>query len=125
MRIAIDFDGTLVDHRYPDIGRENPEAFDWLRRWQDAGAILILWTMRSGVRLREAVVYCECRGIKFDGVNEGPDDRQWTTSPKAYANIYVDDAAFGCPLKPGPRSDSRLWVDWDMVGPAVMDKINA
>ena len=125
MRIAIDFDGTLVDHRYPNIGAPAPGAFEWLHRWRDAGAILILWTMRHDEGLQEAVDYCEQQGIVFNAVNEVPDDRKWTTSPKVYANVYVDDAAFGCPLKPGPLTDSRPWVDWNIVGPAIMDKINA
>jgi hypothetical protein len=125
LRIAIDFDGTIVDHRYPGIGQDAPTAIYWLKRWKEAGAILILWTMRSGFQLEDAVDYCRLNGIIFDGINEGPNDRNWTTSPKAYAHIYVDDAAFGCPLKPGPAPDSRPWVDWDIVGPAVMAKIMA
>ena len=120
MRIAVDFDGTLVDHRYPDIGAENPYAFQWLKRYQEAGAVLILWTMRSNGELQEAVDYCKARGLVFDGINEGPGDRSWTNSPKVYAKIYIDDAAFGCPLTAGPRSDSRPWVDWVTVGPRVM-----
>ena len=127
MYIAIDFDGTIVDHRFPDIGRPAPEAIKWIKRFRDAGATLILWTMRSdnqssGNVLTEAVNFCKTNGIKFDFVNEHPQD--WTTSPKAYAHVYIDDAAFGCPLIENPRSGGRPMVDWSIVGPKVMEMIN-
>lgn len=135
MILAIDFDGTLVDHRFPKIGEENPGAFGWLRRFQALGAKLILWTMRSpafetegtgpsGVGpevdyLQHVVDFCRERGVEFWGVNQNPQQHTWTSSPKAYAHWYIDDAAWGCPLCPGPYPDSRLMVDWSVVGPAV------
>jgi hypothetical protein len=127
-RVAVDFDGTIVEHRFPEVGKPVPGALEWLHKWQDAGATLILWTMRSpaqnnyGDCLEPAVAYCEEHGIHFDGVNEGPDDRSWTTSPKVYAHVYVDDAAFGCPLT-FPDNGDRPHVDWDIVGPAVLEMI--
>lgn len=130
MILAIDFDGTLVDHRFPEIGVPVPGAFDWLKRWQAAGAKLILWTMRSDGRtgggrengpvLTEAVEFCRSQGVEFWGINENPQQKGWTGSPKAYAHAYVDDAAFGCPLKENPRVGGRPYVDWSVVGPAVM-----
>lgn len=130
MRIAVDFDGTLVEHEYPDIGKTVPGAFKWLRKWKEAGAQLILWTMRadsekSGPVLADAVAFCRRRGVEFDGVNEGIGDREWTDSPKAYANIYVDDAAFGCPLVESKKMGRRPMVDWSKVGPEVMAKLEA
>ena len=124
VRIAVDFDGTLVDHRYPEIGPEADHAFTWLRRLQEAGAMLLLWTMRSdggsdGPVLTQAVEFCESRGITFDGVNEGPGDRSWTTSPKMYAHYYVDDAAFGCPTIERSWAH-RPFVNWAIVGPALL-----
>ena len=127
-RIAIDFDGTIVEHKYPDIGKPVPGAFEWLKRWQEAGAMLILWTMRSdsdkeGSVLSDAVEFCRKHGIEFDGVNEGPGDREWTTSPKVYAHRYVDDAAEGCPLV---RSISeRPYVDWMEIGPSIAGEIKS
>lgn len=129
LRIAVDFDGTIVEHDFPRIGAENPGAIEWLKRWQEAGAILILWTMRSdgdrcGDVLAEAVEYCQANGIEFNAVNQGVDDREWTTSQKAYAHIYVDDAAFGCPLIPSQSSNNfRPMVDWSIVGPEIMERI--
>jgi hypothetical protein len=128
--LAIDFDGTLADHRYPDIGAEVPGAISWLKEFRAAGAKLILWTMRSDsnseggrLTLSEAVQWCNERGVFFYGINENPDQSAWTHSPKAYAHIYIDDAAFGCPLRRNPRWGGRPFVDWSVVGPAVMAKI--
>lgn len=121
MIIALDFDGTLVEHRYPRIGVPLPGAFQWVKQWQAAGAKVILWTMRSdgpdGPTLKEAVDFCRSHGVTFFAVNENPSQRSWTTSPKALATLYVDDSAFGCPKKNGA-------VDWEIVGPAVLDMID-
>ena len=125
MKIAIDFDGTIVDHRFPRIGNENPGAIRWMKEFQKAGAKLILFTMRSdrpgdGNYLSDAVEYCRNNGVEFFGVNRDPEQDEWTTSPKAYAQLYIDDAAFGCPLRQNPRMGGKPMVDWDVVGPAVM-----
>jgi hypothetical protein len=129
--IAVDFDGTIAEHEFPHIGPAVPGAIEWLKRWQEAGAKLILWTMRSNDRqdeehphpLGEANDWCRTRGIFFWGVNANPDQWLWTTSPKAYAHLYVDDASFGCPLKDNPTPGGRPYVDWDLVGPIVLAMI--
>jgi hypothetical protein len=131
MILAIDFDGTLCEHRFPDIGAEVPGAFKWLKKFQAAGAKLILWTMRSDGRtgegkengpvLTEAVEWCRERGVEFWAVNENPEQKTWTQSPKAYAQLYIDDAAACCPLRESRRSGGRPMVDWAAVGPAVME----
>src|SRR5687767_5183473 len=117
MIIAVDFDGTIVEHYFPRIGPTVPGAIEWLKTWKNAGAKLILWTMRSGEYLDAAADYCENAGISFDKHNQGIDDREWTASPKAYAQVYVDDAAFGCPLI--HSRSGRPMVNWSIVGPAV------
>ena len=117
--VAVDFDGTLVEHIYPAIGREVPGAFAWLRKFQAADIKLILWTMRSHKELAEAVDFCRDRGVEFWGINENPDQHSWTTSPKQYAQLYIDDAAVGCPLIP---AGLRPIVDWRVVGPYVMHR---
>ena len=93
MFIAVDFDGTIAEHDYPDIGLAVPGAFKWMREWQDAGAKLMLWTMRSdtegdGPTLTQAVEFCKANGVEFYGVNKNPSQSSWTNSPKCYANIY-------------------------------------
>ncbi len=122
MYICVDFDGTVVDHRYPDIGEPVPGAVKWLRRLQRYGAKLILFTMRSDqpghLLLAEAVRYLEKSGIELYGVNRNPDQDSWTDSPKAYGEVYIDDSAFGCPLI-FPKGFSRPCVDWQRVGPPV------
>lgn len=127
MYICVDFDGTVVDHCYPDIGAEAPKAIYWLKRLQEQGAKLILFTMRSdtklmGPMLTDAVDFLEKNGIKLYGINKNPDQDSWTESPKAYAEIYIDDAAFGCPLI-RPKGFRRPCVDWDTVGPAVLEQV--
>ena len=109
--IAVDFDGTIVTHAYPAIGREVPNAFRVLKKLQEQGTQLILWTMRSGDRLAEAVAYCEAKGITFWGINENPAQKEWTDSPKAYAPIYIDDAALGCPTL-WDEATARQMVNW-------------
>ena len=127
MFIAVDFDGTIVEHEYPDIGKEVPGAIEWLLKWQAAGASLILWTMRcdsgpDGEVLEDAVRWCRDRGVEFAGHNRNP-AQHWSQSPKAYASVYVDDAAFGCPLV--VTEEGRPYVDWSVVGPAVLKLLEA
>ena len=124
MIIAIDFDGTIADHQFPEIGEPVPGAFEYIKQFKEHGATLVLWTMRSdgqehGDVLKAAVEFCSEHGVEFDFVNEHPQD--WTTSPKAYAHLYIDDAAFGCPLVDNPGE--RPFVDWSVVGPTVMGMI--
>ena len=130
MKIAVDFDGTIVDHRYPEIGDEVPGATHWIREFQKAGAKVMLWTMRSdggkdGPVLSHAVNWCFERGVVFDKVNHDSGQESWTKSPKLYANLYIDDAAFGCPLRENPRCGGRPYVDWSVVGPAVLQLLQS
>lgn len=123
MYICVDFDGTLVDHQYPAIGQPVPDAIKWLRRLRMQGARLILFTMRSnsekdGPLLQEAVEYLKSNKVFLYGVNRNPDQDSWTSSPKAYGHVYVDDAAVGCPLV-HPKGFERPCVDWKKVGPQL------
>lgn len=117
--IAVDFDGTVVDHRYPDVGADAPCAVRVLLELvvpdgPEPPAKLILWTMRSGAELEAARSWFAKRGIPLHGVNENPDQKSWTTSPKAYAQVYIDDAAFGAPLV-HPDGFARPCIDWVAV----------
>ena len=117
---AIDFDGTCVEHDYPRVGADVPGAVDTLLALVDQGHELILWTMRSGDVLEEALAWFEARGIPIRGANVNPDQRSWTDSPKVYAQVYIDDAALGCPLihpaaESQGKSESRPYVDWPAV----------
>lgn len=87
MYICIDFDGTIVKHEYPAIGPEAPGAFEYMKKFQEAGAKLILHTMRGGNELLEAVEYIQNKGVELYGVNHNP-DQTWTTS-KRYGGISI------------------------------------
>ena len=115
MYIAIDFDGTCVTYDYPKIGKEIG-ATKVLKRLVEAGHKLILNTMRSDKELQDAVNWFKKNGIELYGVNENPTQKRWTNSPKVYAHMYIDDAAFGCPLINAPELSDRQFVDWDSVG---------
>lgn len=112
MIIAVDFDGTCVTHAYPYIG-EDIGATPVLRKLVANEHRLILWTMRSGEKLDEAVDWFEARKIELFGVNTNPEQTAWTASPKAYAEMYIDDAALGTPLiRP---INSRPYVNWRQI----------
>jgi hydroxymethylpyrimidine pyrophosphatase-like HAD family hydrolase len=94
MIIAVDFDGTIVSDKYPDIGILNKELVRYLIMRQENGDKLILWTCRTGNLLKQAVRHCELAGLKFDAINEnlkevikhyGGDTR------KVFADLYIDD----------------------------------
>ena len=96
--IAIDFDGTCVEHDYPAVGLEVEGAVETLRALSKRGHRLILFTMRSGEKLEAAERWFRDRKIELWAVNENPEQRSWTTSPKVYADYYIDDSALGCPI---------------------------
>lgn len=99
--IAVDFDGTIVVHKYPEIGEIVPGAKETINILAENGHKVFLWTMRAWNRrnptvLEEAAAFCEDTGIKLHGINSSP--QQFSNSKKQYASIYIDDAAAGCPL---------------------------
>ena len=85
MTIAVDFDGTIVEHRYPEIGKERPFAIATLKRLQKERHLLILWSVREGKRLQEAVDYCRERGLEFYAVNSNDPDSTHSNHPNAAA----------------------------------------
>lgn len=99
MIIAVDFDGTIVEHRYPQIGRERPFAVATLRQMQhdDPDLKLILWTVREGELLKQAVDWCAERGLTFFAVNSNyPEELPSATAAnqgcrKVSADLYIDD----------------------------------
>lgn len=97
LTIAVDFDGTVVDHEYPKIGKEKLFAFASLKKLQQDGHKLILWTYREGPLLEEAVEYCKQNGIEFFAVNESyPGEKlDENTSRKIHADLFIDDRNVG------------------------------
>lgn len=112
--IAVDFDGTCVTHEYPNVGKEIGAA-QVLKRITDAGHKIILFTMRSGKELQDAVNWFKQNDIPLFGINENPEQHTWTESPKPYAHMYIDDAAFGCPLIFNDEISSRGFVNWEVI----------
>jgi hypothetical protein len=125
MIFAIDFDGTCVTHEFPRVGRDIGAA-QVLRRIVKSGHKIILYTMRSDVEkpisdnleiislggdyLSQAIDWFNKNHIPLFGINENPEQKSWTHSPKPYANVYIDDAALGCPLISDGKN--RPFVDW-------------
>jgi hypothetical protein len=128
--IAIDFDGTVVTHEFPNIGKDI-NAQHTLKRIVANGHRIILFTMRSdvefpvsdddaihssgGTYLTNAVNWFKENGIELWGINENPEQKSWTHSPKPYAHLYIDDAALGIPLLDRPDISDRPFVDWVRV----------
>jgi hypothetical protein len=99
MTIAVDFDGTIVEHKYPEIGAELPFATETLRMLIKDQHKLILWTVREGVLLDEAVNWCKERGVVFYAVNRDyPEEKEENNnhfSRKVKADIFIDDSNLG------------------------------
>ena len=97
IRIAVDFDGTIVEHEYPGIGKEKLFAFQTLKELEKLGARLILWTFRAGAELDEAVEYCRKNGIEFYAVNKNYPEEVFdeTISRKIDADYFIDDKNIG------------------------------
>ncbi len=130
MVIAIDFDGSVTTHSYPHIGKDIGAA-PILKRLVANGHDLILWTMRcdeqreiildngykihGGDFLTQAVNWFKDNDIPLYGIQRNPTQDTWTTSPKCYAELFIDDAALGAPLKFDPEVSDRLFLDWDEI----------
>jgi hydroxymethylpyrimidine pyrophosphatase-like HAD family hydrolase len=116
LTLAVDFDGTIVEHKYPAIGEEMLFAFDTLKALQKEGHILILWTFRAGKELEEAVDFCKKHGVEFFAVNKNFPEEQFdekTMSRKIIADVYIDDRNVG-----GFLGWSRIWEE---LGPGNPD----
>ncbi len=130
MDILIDFDGTCVAHDFPRIGK-NIGSVQILKKLIAAGHNLILFTMRSDVEnpvsddktiiakagkyLTDAVNWFKENDIPLYGIQTNPTQSSWTTSPKAYGQLMIDDSALGCPLKFDSAISDRPFVDWSKV----------
>lgn len=100
MVIAVDFDGTIVEHRYPEIGKEIPFAIATLKKLQAERHLLILWTVREGKLLEDAVEFCRKRGLEFYAVNANHPDEEASSRPsfpcrKLRADLFIDDRNVG------------------------------
>jgi hypothetical protein len=115
MDILVDFDGTCTTHDFPKIGKDIG-AQEVLRDLVLAGNRLILFTMRSngvpGKYLDDATEWFEKNDIPLYGIQENPTQKAWTSSPKAYGQLIIDDICLGIPLIVDPKLSDRPFVDW-------------
>ncbi len=97
LKIAVDFDGTIVENNYPRIGREMLFAFSTMMELQKKGYLLILWTFRTGDLLEEAIAFCRSNGIEFYAVNENYPGESATSnySRKLNVDLFIDDRNIG------------------------------
>ena len=97
MLIAVDLDGTVVEHRFPEIGKELPFATDTLRRLIDDGHRLVLWTVRTGHLLDEALAWCKERGVTFYAVNSDYPEQTFEEGMprKMKVDVVIDDRNLG------------------------------
>jgi hypothetical protein len=87
----------------------------------EKGHDLILHTMRSGAGLENALQWFLTNEVKLYGIQYDPDQARWTSSNKCYAQLYIDDAALGCPLIQ-PEGEKRPYVDWIKVKEMLKEK---
>lgn len=92
--IAVDFDGTIVQNKYPEIGKPLPFAFETLKMLQNEGHRLVLWTVRTGKSLEEAVEFCKRNGLEFYAVNESYEGEA-VRNRKLNADLFIDDRNVG------------------------------
>ena len=135
MILNIDFDGTCVTHDFPRVGKEIG-AVPILKRLVENGHQLILFTMRSdrtekketndptiqdvtGEFLTDAVNWFKKNNIPLYGIQTNPTQHNWTTSPKSYAELMIDDSSLGCPLRYDLQVSERPFVDWEAVEEAL------
>ncbi len=118
--IALDFDGTMVKHEYPNIGEPLPMFLYYMDLAKELyQPKIILWTCRSGKPLEQAVEFCAQYGIDLWGVNANPQQHEWSTSAKAYATIYIDDRNLGIP------TDENGSVDWTILGRMLLSRLHS
>lgn len=118
--VKIDFDGTIVQHRFPKIGDEMPGAFEVMKKLKEAGFKLILWTCREDdsrngkLYLKDAVDYCRENGIEFDAINETLLEEEFRPDSmrcrKPYAHYHIDDRNLGG------------FPGWDVVKKVLIEK---
>ena len=114
-------ESTCVTHDYPFIGKDIG-AIPILKQLVDNQNKLILLTMRSGKLLDNAVAWFEENGITLWGIQDNPDQKSWTDSRKVYAQVYIDDAALGCPLSFDESLSDRSFVNWKEVESLLEEK---
>ena len=122
IRVAVDFDGTIVENDYPQLGKPMLFAFETLKELQKRGFTLILWTIRTGKLLDEAVEFCRQNGVEFYAVNQNHPEEVFDASlpRKIEVDVFIDDRNLGgfpgwekvfsmlCPNEPYELSQKKV-----------------
>lgn len=97
LRVAVDFDGTIVENEYPKLGKPQLFAFETLEVLQKRGFVLILWSVRKGKLLEEAVEFCRQNGVEFYAVNRNHPEEIFDpeTPRKLDVDVFIDDRNLG------------------------------
>lgn len=112
--ILVDFDSTMVvTDGYPNIIGENKPCVKVMKKWIKGGVGIILWTIREGKELDDAVNWCKEQGLELYGVNENPTQSSWNTARKVYGVLRIDDANVGTKLIHDDTYRPR--VDWAYI----------
>lgn len=105
--VAVDFDGTLVEDNFPEIGKPYMEMFNTMKYLRNNGVKVVLWTSRNFHKnrdlLEEAVQFCQSQGLEFDAINENIQEVQELTGEdtrKIYADLYIDDKSVSAVQSP-------------------------
>ena len=105
--IAVDFDGTIVRNKWPDIGEPIPDAAETIRLWHAQGHRVVIWTCRAGKELEACEKWLIRNWVPFYSINSNPSDRislYGSDTRKISADLYIDDKAVGAPDDP-----AQLW----------------
>ena len=128
MIIAVDFDGTIVEMKYPEIGRDLGARY-WLGCLHALRAEMVVWTCRTGASLLEMESWLEVQGFgeMFSGINTKPISAEFMKDDprKIFASVYVDDRALGAPLKDDPHTNEPAYFDWNKAGPVLIKMVEA
>lgn len=112
--ILVDFDSTMIiTDKFPNIIGENKPCVDIMKKWIDGGVGIILWTIRDGKTLDEAVSWCKSQGLELYGINENPTQSEWNGARKIYGVLRIDDANVGTKLIYDDKYRPR--VDWEYI----------
>lgn len=119
--VGVDFDGTCVTHEFPEVGNEIG-AEKVLKELKESGCDIVLTTMRCDKHLDEAIKWFYDRDIQLNGIYHHETQKAWTTSPKCYCHILIDDCSLGAPMKKDTNLSRRPFIDWDIARKQLISK---
>jgi hypothetical protein len=120
--IGLDFDGTCVNNEFPFVGKDIGAVPVIKRLIKEFNVKIVLNTVRSEKYLEEAVKWCKDNDIPLYGINENPEQKKWSKSPKVHADLFIDDLGIGIPLTYSNDSE-KPYVDWKEVEKMIFGEV--